>query len=48
MEALREVSPVIKRMLKNEEGFDVDYWTRRLVRVVDPTDDGEAQEDLFG
>lgn len=48
VEALREVSPVLKRMLKNEEGFDVDYWMRRLVRVVDPSDDGDAQEDLFG
>ncbi len=47
MEALREISPVLKRMLKNEEGFDVDYWVRRLRRVVDPGEEAEAQEDLF-
>lgn len=47
VEAFREVSPVIKRMLKNEEGFDVEYWVRRLRRVTEPgAEDG--QEDLFG
>lgn len=46
VEAFREVSPVIKRMLKNEEGFDVEYWVRRLRRVVEPSED-EGQEDLF-
>ena len=44
--ALRDLSPVLKRMLKNEEGFDVEYWAGRLRRVMEPDDD--AQEDLFG
>jgi len=47
VEALREISPVIRRMLKNEEGFDSEYWVRRLGRVVAPSDRLEAQEDLF-
>lgn len=47
VEAFREVSPVIRRMLKNEEGFDVEYWVRRLRRVVEPGED-DRQEDLFG
>ena len=44
--ALRDLSPVLKRMLKNEEGFDVEYWAGRLRRVMESDDDG--QEDLFG
>ena len=44
--ALRDLSPVLKRMLKNEEGFDVEYWADRLRRVMESDDDG--QEDLFG
>jgi hypothetical protein len=47
VEALRGVSPVLKRMLKNEESFDVEYWVRRLRRVVEKGDDGDAQEELF-
>jgi len=47
VEALREVSPVIRRMLKSEEGFDVEYWVRRLRRVVERGEDAESQEDLF-
>lgn len=47
VEAFREVSPVIKRMLKNEEGFDVEYWVRRLRRVTEPSAE-DGQEDLFG
>lgn len=47
--ALRDISPVIKRMLRNEEDFDVQAWIRRLADL-----DGSAapapaeeQEDLF-
>lgn len=46
--ALRELSPVLKRMLKNEEGFDVEYWAGRLRRVLEPEDGSGGQEDLFG
>ena len=45
--ALRDLSPVLKRMLKNEEGFDVEYWVGRLRRVLESGDD-DGQEDLFG
>ncbi|WP_419162622.1 hypothetical protein [Candidatus Palauibacter sp.] len=48
VEALRELSPVLKRMLKNEEAFDVEYWVRRLRHAVEPGEEGEGQEDLFG
>ena len=44
--ALRDLSPVLKRMLKNEQGFDVEYWAGRLRRVMESDEDG--QEDLFG
>lgn len=43
--ALRDLSPVLRRMLKNEAAFDVEYWAGRLRRVLEPDDD--AQEDLF-
>ena len=46
--ALRELSPVLKRMLKNEQGLDVEYWAGRLCRVLEPDDGSERQEDLFG
>ena len=47
VEALRELSPVLRRMLKNEESFDVEYWLRRLRQVTERRDDGGSQEDLF-
>ncbi len=47
-EALRAISPVLKRMMQNEAGFDVEYWVQRLRRVVDRAEDGGTQEDLFG
>lgn len=48
VETLRGLSPVLKRMLKSEGEFDPEYWLRRLRRVVEDSDDGETQEDLFG
>jgi hypothetical protein len=47
VEALRELSPVLRRMLKNEESFDVEYWLRRLRQVTERHEDGGSQEDLF-
>jgi len=47
VEALREISPVLRRMLKNEGGFDPEYWVRRLRRVVQVPDAPDPQEDLF-
>lgn len=48
VETLRGLSPVLRRMLKSEGEFDPEYWLRRLRRVVEETDDGDTQEDLFG
>ncbi|MFV1986579.1 MAG: hypothetical protein ACC682_04830 [Gemmatimonadota bacterium] len=45
--AMREIPPVIRRMLKNEGGFDSEYWVRRLGGVVEKTDEPNPQEDLF-
>lgn len=47
VEALRELSPVLRRMLKNEESFDVEYWLRRLRQVTERKEDSGSQEDLF-
>lgn len=47
-EALDDLSPVLRRMLKNEGSFDVGYWIRRLRRVIEGDGDSESQEDLFG
>lgn len=46
--AMREIPPVIKRMLKNEGGFDSEYWVRRLRGIVEQGDAPDPQEDLFG
>lgn len=48
LEALEELSPVLRRMLKNEGAFDVDYWSRRLREVVRSADQDGEQETLFG
>ena len=48
VEALRDLSPVLRRMLKNEGSFDAEYWIRRLRGVVEADDDPDPQEDLFG
>ena len=48
LESFDELSPLLRRMLKNEEGFDVDYWVRRLREAVRRTSEEGEQEDLFG
>ncbi|MDH3732133.1 MAG: hypothetical protein OEU54_01305 [Gemmatimonadota bacterium] len=47
VEALRDLSPVLRRMLQNEGSFDAEYWIRRLRGVVDAGDEADPQEDLF-
>ena len=45
---LRELSPVLKRMLKNEEGFDVGGWIRRLTSLKGGSGGApDGQEELF-
>lgn len=46
-QVLDGLSPVLKRMLRNEGDFDVQAWIRRIRGLVEeePADDG--QEELF-
>jgi len=48
-EELRDLPPVLRRMLKREGGFEVDSWVRRLGALGSGGDQDEAgeQEDLF-
>lgn len=47
LEALEELDPVLRRMLKSEGGFDVGYWVRRLRRLTETETNPEDQEELF-
>lgn len=47
LERLRGLSPVIRRMLRNEENMDVQAWIDRLSELVGGPDPAEEQEDLF-
>lgn len=46
LEELRRLSPMLRRMLRNEGGMDVDRWTGRLERLVEEAE-LDDQEDLF-
>lgn len=47
-EELRDLPPVLRRMLKREGGFDVDGWLRRLSSVAGGGEaEPQTQEDLF-
>ena len=48
LDELRDLSPVLRRMLKNEGGMDPDYWIRRLELMTRGGHDDGDQEDLFG
>lgn len=50
LEDLVELSPVLKRMLRNEGGFDAQRWEERLSTLFSPAETRIApgQEDLFG
>jgi len=47
---LGDLPPVLRRMLKREGGFDVDFWVKRLGTLGSDGDREEPgpQEDLFG
>lgn len=47
--ALAGLSPVLRRMLRNEEDFDVAAWMDRLAAVTAPSadDEDDGQEELF-
>jgi hypothetical protein len=46
LDAIQEFNPVLRRMLKSEESFDVDYWIRRLKGLAE-TPEEDDQEELF-
>jgi hypothetical protein len=47
-EALSDLPPVLRRMLKREGGLDVDAWLARLDALgTGGAEEPEAQEDLF-
>jgi len=48
LDELKDLSPVLRRMLKNEGGMDPEYWIRRLEQLTLGKPDDEDQEDLFG
>ncbi len=50
LDALQELSPLLRRVLSNEGRFDVDKWEERLRTLLAPEAEGEegkSQSDLF-
>jgi len=50
VDALGELSPMLRRLLTNEGRFDVERWEERLQAVLHPAGDDEAtraQNELF-
>jgi hypothetical protein len=50
LEDLREVNPVLRRMLENEVRLDLDMWERRIKALLlrgGEKEEEENQEDLF-
>jgi hypothetical protein len=52
LEDLREVNPVLRRMLENEVRLDLDIWERRIKSLIHQAagrgdEEAEDQEDLF-
>lgn len=49
LDALTELSPLLRRVLSNEGGFEVDKWEERLRALLDPEEEeeGKPQSDMF-
>lgn len=47
LDELRELSPIMRRMLHLEANLDVAAWERRLSAILGQERDGGDQEDLF-
>lgn len=45
--ALRELDPVLRRMLRNEGSFDVAAWIQRLASLDPDGANDDGQEELF-
>jgi len=51
LDDLRDVNPVLRRLLVNEVRVDLDVWERRITAILhrsDPNPRSDGQEDLFG
>jgi hypothetical protein len=49
LDALTELSPLLRRVLSNEGGFEVEKWEERPRALLNPAEEEEAksQSDLF-
>jgi len=49
LDALTELSPLLRRVLSNEGGFEVEKWEERLRALLDPEEEeeGKPQSDMF-
>jgi hypothetical protein len=49
LDALQELSPLLRRVLSNEGRFEVDRWEERLRTLLAPEvdEEGKSQSDLF-
>jgi hypothetical protein len=49
LDALQDLSPLLRRVLSNEGHFDVEKWEERLRALLSPPDEEEpkSQSDLF-
>jgi hypothetical protein len=49
LDALTDLSPLLRRVLSNEGGFEVEKWEERLRGLLEPEEEEEpkSQSDLF-
>ena len=49
LDALTDLTPLLRRVLSNEGGFDVEKWEERLRSLLNPVaeEEGKSQSDLF-
>jgi len=49
LDAMTDLSPLLRRVLSNEGGFEVEKWEERLQALLKPEEEEEArpQSDLF-
>jgi hypothetical protein len=49
LDALTDLSPLLRRVLSNEGGFEVEKWEERLRALLQPEEEEEpkSQNDLF-
>lgn len=49
LDALTDLSPLLRRVLSNEGGFDAEKWEERLRTLLHPVaeEEGKSQSDLF-